>query len=214
MGGSRGQVYLLQPRPITTMQPYNPATGEWNDSLRGNYLWTNANFGEAVPDVMTPMTWSLLQIYGREAFTIPLPGWHPLFGNISARFYMNASLAASMFHALGYSQSRTQIQMREFFGYLPENVTLSLIPFLRWTVLRALLKSAPPGRAGAGTSATARRNPGDGDDEYWLDAPFPQSERGHHRCGRAAVPCRHCRPRTGHSGGGGHGQCPRAIANG
>lgn len=138
-----GRVYLLQARPITTMQPYNPATGEWNDSLRGDYLWTNANFGEAVPDVMTPMTWSLLQLYGREAFTIPLPGQHPLFGNIGGRFYMNASLAASMFHALGYSRERTAAQMREFFGYLPADTAVPLIPFSRWAVLRALLKSAP-----------------------------------------------------------------------
>lgn len=138
-----GRVYLLQARPITTMQPYNPATGEWNDSVRGDYLWTNANFGEAVPDVMTPMTWSLLQLYGRETFTIPLPGQHPLFGNIGGRFYMNASLAASMFKAVGYSQAKIEAQMREFFGYLPEDVTMPLIPFSRWAVLRALLKSAP-----------------------------------------------------------------------
>ncbi|MBX3057171.1 MAG: pyruvate, phosphate dikinase [Anaerolineae bacterium] len=138
-----GKVYLLQARPITTMQPHNPATGEWNDSLRGDYLWTNANFGEAVPDVMTPMTWSLLQLYGREAFTIPLPGQHPLFGNIGGRFYMNASLAASMFTALGYSQERIAAQMREFFGYLPADTAVPLIPFSRWAVLRALLKSAP-----------------------------------------------------------------------
>lgn len=138
-----GQVYLLQARPITTMQPYNPATGEWNDSLRGDYLWTNANFGEAVPDVMTPMTWSLLQIYGRETFTIPLPGQHPLFGNIAGRFYMNASLAASMFKALGFSQARIQAQMREFFGYLPESGEVPIIPFSRWAVLWALVKGAP-----------------------------------------------------------------------
>lgn len=138
-----GQVYLLQARPITTMQPHNPATGEWNDSLRGDYLWTNANFGEAVPDVMTPMTWSLLQLYGREAFTIPLPGQHPLFGNIGGRFYMNASLAASMFTALGYSQERIAAQMREFFGYLPADTAVPLIPFSRWAVLRAVLNSAP-----------------------------------------------------------------------
>ncbi len=138
-----GKVYLLQARPITTMQPYNPATGEWNDSLRGHYLWTNANFGEAVPDVMTPMTWSLLQLYGRETFTIPLPGQHPLFGNIGGRFYMNASLAASMFTALGYSRERIADQMREFFGYLPTDTAIPLIPFSRWAVLRALLKGAP-----------------------------------------------------------------------
>ncbi len=33
---------------------------EWNDSLTGDYLWTSVNVGEAVPDVMTPCSWSLI----------------------------------------------------------------------------------------------------------------------------------------------------------
>lgn len=138
-----GRLYLLQARPITTMQPYNPATGEWNDSRRGHYLWTNANFGEAVPDVMTPMTWSMLQIYGRETFTIPLPDAHPLFGNIGGRLYLNASLAASMMKAIGFNDARVQAQTREFFGYLPPATEIPLIPFSRWAVIKAFLKAAP-----------------------------------------------------------------------
>ena len=42
---------------------YNPVTGEWNDSLKGDYCWSSVNFREAAPDVMTPSTWSLLWIY-------------------------------------------------------------------------------------------------------------------------------------------------------
>ncbi len=138
-----GRLYLLQTRPITTMHAYHPATGVWNDSRCGDYLWTNANFGEAVPDVMTPLTWSLLQLYGQESFTIPLPGNHPLFGNIGGRFYMNATLAASMFAALGYSQARLRAQMQEFFGRLPPGRQIPLIPFSRWAVIGAFLKAAP-----------------------------------------------------------------------
>lgn len=33
---------------------YNAQTGEWNDSLAGEFLWSNVNVSEAVPDVMTP----------------------------------------------------------------------------------------------------------------------------------------------------------------
>ena len=33
---------------------------QWNDSLAGDYLWTNGNLGEALPDVMTPATWSFI----------------------------------------------------------------------------------------------------------------------------------------------------------
>ena len=35
---------------------YNAQTGEWNDSLAGEFLWSNVNVSEAVPDVMTPST--------------------------------------------------------------------------------------------------------------------------------------------------------------
>ena len=87
-----GRLYLLQSRPITTMQAYNSVTGEWNDSLTGDYLWTNANFGEAFPDVMTPFTWSMVERYlhangvGREKTR------YPLVGNIGGRLYINQSL--------------------------------------------------------------------------------------------------------------------------
>ena len=74
---ANGQLFLLQSRPITTMQGYNPVTGVINDSLRGDYLWTNSNLGEAFPDVMTPITWSLIQIYGDEVNPLKLQGNHP-----------------------------------------------------------------------------------------------------------------------------------------
>ncbi|HOU13165.1 MAG TPA: hypothetical protein PKZ84_08605 [Anaerolineae bacterium] len=27
---------------------YNPVTGDWNDSLKGDYCWSNVNLSEAV----------------------------------------------------------------------------------------------------------------------------------------------------------------------
>src|SRR5215212_1428053 len=44
------QLFVLQARPITTLNPPDP----WNDSRDGDFLWTNTNVGEAIPDVMTP----------------------------------------------------------------------------------------------------------------------------------------------------------------
>lgn len=96
-----GKLLLLQSRPITTLRGHNTATGAWNDSLTGDYLWTNSNFGEAVPDVMTPCTWSLLQIYMAEAFPATLLGNYPFADNIGGRFYMNVSLVVSVGAALG-----------------------------------------------------------------------------------------------------------------
>jgi pyruvate,water dikinase len=39
----------------------NPDVIEWNDSLTGDFLWSNVNFGEAVTQTMTPLTWSVIQ---------------------------------------------------------------------------------------------------------------------------------------------------------
>jgi rifampicin phosphotransferase len=137
-----GRVSLLQSRPVTTMGPYDPATGEWNDSRRGDYLWSRANFGEAIPDVMTPITWSLIQIYAEETFGDPLPGDNPLMGNIGGRFYVNLSLFASFMHTLGFSRERMSIESEEFFGNLPEDIDIPMIPFSRVAVLRRFVPFA------------------------------------------------------------------------
>ena len=67
--------------------------GQWNDSLTGDYLWNNTNFGEAITETMTPMTWSVLQ------FTLDdwvfLPGLSTV-GNIGGQPYINISIFASL----------------------------------------------------------------------------------------------------------------------
>lgn len=80
------KLFILQSRPITTLQAYNPATGEWNDSLKGDYLWSNVNFGEAIPDVMTPLTWSVVEFVLDDWVFIPDV---PMVGNIGGRPYLN-----------------------------------------------------------------------------------------------------------------------------
>jgi len=131
-------------RQIKQLQAgYNPATGVFNDSLRGNYLWTNSNLGEAFPDVMTPLTWSLIQIYGEEVNPLALPGNHPMFGNIGGRLYMNMSLFNSMIRTLGFSQARVNKESEEFFGHLPDNVNIPIVPFSRWQLIRTVVPSLP-----------------------------------------------------------------------
>ncbi len=58
-----GRLFIVKARPITTLRGQAPALEEWNDSLSGDSLWSCANVGEAVPDVMTPCTWSLIQVF-------------------------------------------------------------------------------------------------------------------------------------------------------
>ncbi|MGA2863634.1 MAG: PEP/pyruvate-binding domain-containing protein [Verrucomicrobiota bacterium] len=80
------QVFLLQSRPITAWPPARAAEPE---------VWTNANVVEALPDVVTPMSWSLLQVLLQD-FLYPLmrrldlnTGRRPLVDLIAGRAYMN-----------------------------------------------------------------------------------------------------------------------------
>ena len=94
---------------MVTTSGYNPETGEWNDSLAGDYLWSSANTREAVPDVMTPYTWSAVR-HSFEQLTM-LPGYPPV-GNICGRAYNNASAGAATVRALRlktFDATRTEL---------------------------------------------------------------------------------------------------------
>ncbi len=128
--------FILQARPITTLRGHNPAAGEWNDSLAGDYLWTRANYGEAVPDVMTPCTWSLVQILIDNAD--PSVGPYP-YGNIGGRLYKNLSEAASLVAAFGINPRRFARMIETGFGKLPEGVEIPIVRLSRWHLLRKSL---------------------------------------------------------------------------
>jgi len=120
-----GKLYLLQSRPITTLIGHNPVTGEWNDSTTGSYLWSNVNFGEAIPQVMTPMTWTVQKpIF--ESWKV-LPGYESS-GNIGGRIYLNLSIYASVLSALGKNKQGI-IQFLEGLLYtrIPESMEIPII---------------------------------------------------------------------------------------
>lgn len=127
--------------PSTT--GYDLQSGIWNDSLLGEFLWSSVNVSEAVPDVMTPSTWSLWQIYHRDANPFRFPGTTPLCGNICGRPYLNLSLLASVFRAVG-KDFRKELQ-----GDLVASATTDLdVPLIHfspfsviWTVLPGMLKA-------------------------------------------------------------------------
>ena len=106
---------------------YNPVTGEWNDSLTGEFLWSNVNLSEAVPDVMTPSTWSLWWIFHYETNPIVLPGNYPFCGNIAGRPYFNLSLLFSVYRAVGQDARK---EMRgDMLGSISPDVEIPVLPF-------------------------------------------------------------------------------------
>jgi phosphohistidine swiveling domain-containing protein len=129
------QVFLLQSRPVTTLRGHDPSTGEWNDSLTGDFLWSRNNFGEARPDVMTPLTWSISSdIYEKMTF---LPGYS-MAGNICGRFYANISVMASMVVAMGKDLDAAMEQMQGLLGHAPPGIEVPVLPIPRSALLFAL----------------------------------------------------------------------------
>lgn len=83
-----GHLWLLQSRPITTPQRVEHAP----------ILYTNANVGEALPGVGTPMTWSLIRAFAQRGFEtafgalgLDVPPDYQLFASFRGRVYLNIS---------------------------------------------------------------------------------------------------------------------------
>lgn len=85
-GDSGSQFYVLQARPITTAAAIEPEMS----------VWTNANVGEALPGVATPLTWSILKAFSRRGFEqafgslgLDVPEEFELVGSFFGRVYLN-----------------------------------------------------------------------------------------------------------------------------
>jgi pyruvate,water dikinase len=139
---SDNKIWILQSRPITTQPATIEIEPEWNDSRLGDYLWVSTNFGEALPDVMTPLTWSMMQRYFDQiTLGIESKGM-PMGGNIGGRLYGNLSLFASMFRSIGLSEQKLRAMASDAFGHVPDEVEIPYTKLPLLTVLRGLLPNA------------------------------------------------------------------------
>ncbi|MFI6514700.1 PEP/pyruvate-binding domain-containing protein [Spirillospora sp. NPDC050679] len=111
--------HILQARPLTgegrpELGP--PATGDARgDALgrgvpEGDHLWTRAGLGEAVPDVLTPVSLSLVE----RMLDAALPGG-PAYAEIGGRLYLNLGQAAA------FARRGT---LEQVYGELPPDVAL------------------------------------------------------------------------------------------
>ncbi|MFI2487193.1 PEP/pyruvate-binding domain-containing protein [Promicromonospora kroppenstedtii] len=132
-----GEPAVLQARPVTGAAGEVAVTEVWNDSLLGDFLWTNANLGEALPSVMTPLTWSLVQIFMANAMADTDIGV-PAYGTIGGRFYMNLSTTETVARTLGL-QKTVDAAYREVFGRLPGQPDIPVVPIGRAELIRRLL---------------------------------------------------------------------------
>jgi pyruvate,water dikinase len=122
---------------MTESNGYDPATGIWNDSLTGDFLWSRNNFGEGRPDVMAPFTFSITDKVWREISLVP---GYSMAGNLCGRFYANVSVAMSVLTATGKSVEAAKEQMAGMLGSVPDEIDIPLVPLRRSTVLQAMPK--------------------------------------------------------------------------
>jgi len=146
-----GRIYILQSRPITTLLGFDPVTGEYNDSLTGDYVWSCVNVGEAMSVVMTPSTWSILRMVFGELDVLP---GHSSVGNIGGRLYQNVTVGISVLGALGQNLEDMVTElggvreeyletMDQYLIPLPEATPLAILPgaIRMWRKQRAGLKN-------------------------------------------------------------------------
>jgi pyruvate,water dikinase len=135
-----GKLAILQARPITTLNGYNPVTAEWNDTLKGNFLWSATNLMEACPDVLTPFTASLqpyVETIGGPSLTIK---GYPLNGIIGGRFYANLSVQISAFAPMFKGDAhRAYQEMAGWWGQIPEEMEIPLLPVTKQEWQRSVL---------------------------------------------------------------------------
>jgi pyruvate,water dikinase len=133
------KVFILQSRPITTLTGHNPIKGEWNDSLLGDFIWTNVNSSEAVPNILTTSTWSIFQKLYEEA--TPMKKLYkiiPAVGNIGGRLYFNLTLSYSLYKMTMKTSEALKL-IEEVFGNLPPLIFDRLSPsFTKIETLRII----------------------------------------------------------------------------
>ncbi len=132
-----GKLYLLQSRPITTLQEYDPATGEWNATLSGDYLWTNMLSGEVFPVATTPSTWSVWQ----GLFDNLSLGDTSTIGNIAGRPYLNYSLMYSFMLKFLRSHEKIVEFAGDSIGVPPAGMDIPPYPISMRAVVFQLLPS-------------------------------------------------------------------------
>lgn len=120
---SKGRLYILQARPITTLKRADLDTFRINGSKAGEYMLTKTNVGEIFMKPTTPATFSMLEIINNVLY---LPQWLDL---IEGQAYMNVSVLCSMLIAMGMKEEKAFEAVRDLVGNLPEGQIVPVFPF-------------------------------------------------------------------------------------
>lgn len=131
---SGGKVYILQARPITTLQRLNVDTYDVNGTRSGYKLLTRTNVGEIFMKPISPMTFSVLE---KINDVLGLPQW---LDNICGQPYMNVSVMCSVAVAFGTKRQKAYESMKGLVGKAPEGVEVPISPFDKKAFLKKILR--------------------------------------------------------------------------
>jgi len=152
------QVWLLQSRPVTAIAVRRPAA----TTAEPPTIWSNVNTGEILPDVATPMTWSIIHGHADDilggmlgAFGVPIDAKKSI-GLVGGRIYFNLSLLREAFATL------PGLDIDIALGGMQDYVELPKLEKVRVSPLKKVLSTlrmvfALPGYIGGHTPARAVR---------------------------------------------------------
>ncbi len=135
------ELSILQARPITTGAD-GSTPDPWNDSRNTYALWTSTNIGEAMPDVLTPTSWSMAELFLRDAMATSSIPPHLGYGRVGGRVYLNLTVMYGLARLLGVSERRMRSMTREVLGSVPDEVC---VPALHASRLKLLAATIPVG---------------------------------------------------------------------
>jgi pyruvate,water dikinase len=118
------EIWLLQARPAVVLKALaggHQSTGARpsNSSFEDRQIWTNANSGEVMPDVVTPMTWSILMPLLRELLNrlLRVGGVRvrneQIMSLVAGRTYFNFTMVCALGRCIPGMKNRT---LEEFLG--------------------------------------------------------------------------------------------------
>ncbi|MEA5116108.1 MAG: PEP/pyruvate-binding domain-containing protein, partial [Propionicimonas sp.] len=124
------RLWLLQARPITTLNPWRTPTAERNDSLAGTCLWSATNLSEANPVAQTPLTISLSRHQQANGGPSMALRGREMAGFIGGRPYANLSVQITARRGKpGKADPREVYRtLAGWWGTLPDDVPIPLIP--------------------------------------------------------------------------------------
>lgn len=133
---SGGKVYILQARPITTLNRHSVKDYDVNGTRSGCKLLTKTNVGEIFMKPVSPMTFSVLEKINEF---VGLPEW---LDNVNGQAYMNVSVVCSLMVAFGKTPEKAYESVKDLVGGIPSGVEIPISPFDKkafkhnlWTLL-------------------------------------------------------------------------------